>query len=455
MSGDGGLIKCSVNKLMEIPHGDEDMEGFVVEANSKAWSSFQSNWEALKKGMEEKLKDKDFKSKNLSDWNNVQKQVASLNPSGGASDKNNISAWKNIAQTMDKKHDWKKLFKGNLKGMSDAWVDWEQECGVTDSAGGIGDVGSKAKKKATIADSKLAGGKEWNPWQTYRIDIETSFTDDWYKRKFKSGFLNKMIMGIKTVGRMGTPDSAKTSMSGHKYTADEMLPQDKKKLDSLQWKMTNKIAKDYISFLLGWTRKKEKYEGEMKVPPDNKLKKDDGFGKSMADKALGNRGVLGRLKQKLFAGGQSNNVISVAFMLADPNDGWKEVKEDTNKETGDSEDSGNEGKSGDIGTSSSGKGGSGGGKNGEGGGGKGSAPFGLSPDSPMLAPISAEQAQKNPKDATGNLAARVKRIEDEVYSESSDPFYEDFMEERMELVKEVCAGKENVDSLIEHCLLGE
>lgn len=81
-----------------------------------------------------------------------------MNPSGGASDKNNISAWKNIAQTMDKKHDWKKLFKGNLKGMSDAWVDWEKECGVTDSAGGIGDVGSKAKKKATIADSKLAGG---------------------------------------------------------------------------------------------------------------------------------------------------------------------------------------------------------------------------------------------------------------------------------------------------------
>jgi hypothetical protein len=71
MTGNGGLIKCSVNKLMEIPHGDEDMEGFVAEANSKAWSSFQSNWEALKKGMEEKLKDKDFKSKNQSDWNNV------------------------------------------------------------------------------------------------------------------------------------------------------------------------------------------------------------------------------------------------------------------------------------------------------------------------------------------------------------------------------------------------
>jgi hypothetical protein len=70
----------------------------------------------------------------------------------------------------------------------------------------------------------------------------------------------------------------------------------------------------------------------------------------------------------------------------------------------------------------------------------------------MLASISAEQAQKNPKDATGNLAARVKRIEDEVYGESTDPFYEDFMEERMELVKEVCEGKADVQTLIEHCL---
>lgn len=286
-----------------------------------------------------------------------------------------------------------------------------------------------------------------------------------------------MIFAIKTDARSHSSPDVKTDMTGHKYTADEMLPQDKKKLDSLQWKMTNKIAKDYISFLLGWTRKKEKYEGEMKVPPDNKLKKDDGFGKSMADKALGNRGVLGRLKQKLFAGGQSNNVISVAFMLADPNDGWKEVKEDTNKETGDSADSsGGDGKSGDTGTSSSGKGGassslggsssgkgsganggSSGGKNGSGGS---STPFGLSPDSPMLAPIGAQEAQSNPKDASGNLAARVKRLEDEVgitppTSESSDPFYEDFMEERMELVKEVCDGKCDAYSLIEHCLLEE
>ena len=56
-----------------------------------------------------------------------------------------------------------------------------------------------------------------------------------------------------------------------------------------------------------------------------------------------------------------------------------------------------------------------------------------------------------------NLAARVKRLEDEVgitppTSESRDPFEEAFMEERMELVKEVCEGKADVQTLIEHCL---
>jgi hypothetical protein len=33
----------------------------------------------------------------------------------------------------------------------------------------------------------------------------------------------------------------------------------------------------------------------------------------MAKRALGNRGILGRLKQKLFSGQQSSNVITVAF----------------------------------------------------------------------------------------------------------------------------------------------
>ena len=49
----------------------------------------------------------------------------------------------------------------------------------------------------------------------------------------------------------------KNSTIGHEYTADEMLPQDKRKLDKIKWKMTNKVAKDYVAYLLGWSRKKE------------------------------------------------------------------------------------------------------------------------------------------------------------------------------------------------------
>lgn len=36
-----------------------------------------------------------------------------------------------------------------------------------------------------------------------------------------------------------------------------MTDADKRKLDGIKWKMTNKIASDYITYLLGWKRKKE------------------------------------------------------------------------------------------------------------------------------------------------------------------------------------------------------
>ena len=166
----------------------------------------------------------------------------------------------------------------------------------------------------------------------------------------------------------------------------------------------------------------------------------------MAKKALNDRGIFGRLKNALFAGGTDGSTITVAFQLDDPHNGWTIVeKKDVEGQEG--EDGG--GESSSSSSSSSPR------KNWDSIEGKGSTPFGLSSDSPMLAPISSEQAQQNPKVATGNLAARVKRIEDEVYGESTDPFYEDFMEERMELVKEFCEGKGNVDSLIEHYLLGD
>ena len=246
-----------------------------------------------------------------------------------------------------------------------------------------------------------------------------------------------------------------------------MQPGEERKLNSIKWKMTNKVAKDFISLFCGWSRsKKEMYQEqgdngiEYTPTEESVLTPDKGFGDSMAKKALNGRGIFGRLKNALFAGGTDGSTISVAFQLDDPHNGWTivEKKDAEGKEGKDGEegkDGGGESSlsGGKGGSSASGSMGSSGSSSSDGG--KGSTPFGLSSDSPMLAPLSSEQAQKNPKDATGNLAARVKRIEDEVYGESTDPFYEEFMEERMELVKEVCDGKRNVYSLIEHCLLGE
>ena len=96
---------------------------------------------------------------------------------------------------------------------------------------------------------------------TCRIDVSTHFDANWFKRKFKSGFLNKMIMAVKTDAMSHFDNAAKKNVkdADHKYTADEMLPEDEKKLEKIQWKMTNKVAKDYIRLLLGWTRTKQKH----------------------------------------------------------------------------------------------------------------------------------------------------------------------------------------------------
>ena len=168
----------------------------------------------------------------------------------------------------------------------------------------------------------------------------------------------------------------------------------------------------------------------------------------MAKKALGNRGILGRLKQKIFAGGQSNNVISVAFQMADPNDGWKLIKE---KDDGTTD--------GTEGSDPSGGGDSGGGASGSGGNGAGSKDSGN--DSGKGGGMKAAMTPQEVKDYTkvfadgkdgeknmGNLkslATRVKRIEDEVYEESTmgeeDPFADMFLEDgRLELARRSCLG---------------
>ena len=64
----------------------------------------------------------------------------------------------------------------------------------------------------------------WDPAIPVRIDISTNFDENWFKRKFKSGMLNALIMGIKTGARARASAGAEDEWTGHKYTADEMLP---------------------------------------------------------------------------------------------------------------------------------------------------------------------------------------------------------------------------------------
>ncbi len=110
--------------------------------------------------------------------------------------------------------------------------------------------------------------------------------------------LNKMIMGLKTMAMANLASDSKNDKKGYKYTGNEMLSQDERKLDKIQWNMTNKVAKDYITYLLGWSRKKEYYMdgSQPKAASTADLRVDAGVGKKFADKALSNRGILGRLR---------------------------------------------------------------------------------------------------------------------------------------------------------------
>lgn len=440
------LISCNVSPFVDLTH-------VKSEAKNNGYKQLRASCDKLEKFLVDKSYDDKWKTANGVTKENGRKLLDTIHKfsdTGGHADEKNRAVWKELDQIL-KSPPWSKIVASDkeFKGICDSIVtSWKTFNGGNEDSPDRTDITRHVGDKTRLNPKNVTN----EPNVALRITIETKFDDNWYKNKFKSGFLNKMIFGIKTIGRMGTPDSAKTSMSGHKYTKDEELnASEKRKLDSLKWKMTNKVAKDYISLLLGWSRKKEYTvdNGEKKFTEE--LKPDKGFGDSMAKKALGGRGFFGRLKQQLFSGQQKSESISVAFQFADPNDGWKFVAS-TKKDLGPDGEEGDEG--GSSGGGSKGVGSSG--SSGKGGAGVGA--FGSPSSNPELyAPLTSEQAQEMPKDAAKNLAARVKRLEDEVgitppISESTDPFEEAFMEERMELVKEVCEGKADVQTLIEHYL---
>ena len=173
----------------------------------------------------------------------------------GAADKTNSTAWNAINEMLDSET-WKKDIANDkkLKGIVDEMRNgWNQWAGKEDG-GAL--AGGKPEEKQ--------GSSVWNPRLPFRITIKTNFDENWFKRKYKSGMLNGIINAVKTSAMARSAGTAAASnpeghpewQSGHKFTADEMLPADVKKLDSIRWKMTNKVAKDYVTYLLGWKRKK-------------------------------------------------------------------------------------------------------------------------------------------------------------------------------------------------------
>ena len=156
-----------------------------------------------------------------------------------------------------------------MKSFTDSILaQWKNWGGDAPKAFGIG--AQPANNKAASNQGKETTGWHWE--HAYRIDIRTNFNEDWFKKKFKSGLLNAAIRAIKTSALNNVSPDVKAkgeqySNAGHKFTYDQMEPSEKKKLDSLQWSMTNKVAKMFIQTLLGWSRKKQKYIDEKTDQP--------------------------------------------------------------------------------------------------------------------------------------------------------------------------------------------
>ena len=295
ISGSGGLIHCKVTKLKKLA-------AKFNEASVGDYSKMKDALEKFKDWIDNASRSSDWKKQNEKDIKTLTDSIAAFRPDSGPNGSDNQKAWNDINEVL-KGQNWvgwmksDKELNNTVQALRGGWDVFQGKPQGTSQAGGSGSNGEK--DSGTSPEDN-----EWNPLIPLRIDIQTNFDDNWFKRKFKSGLLNKMIFAIKTSGRAKVSPDANVNdpMANHKYTADEMLPQDVKKLDSIQWKMTNKVAKDYITYLLGWSRDKKKImneEGDGFKPfvPVDSMEQDSAFGKKMSEKALSNRGILGRLKQ--------------------------------------------------------------------------------------------------------------------------------------------------------------
>ena len=332
MYGENGLIRCNIGELVDLNMLNESWFG-----DKNTFDDFKTAKTELEKFAQKKARDLWWNTIGAN-WTELKKNLDAIKEPQGPTGEDNIKAWTNIEKIFNKHADVWQTGEGKelVDKLKKSWVKF----------GGKVNSAQKDNQKIKSLDDK---DETPRPSLAVKISISTNFTNDWYTHKFKSGLLNKLLFYTKTVMRSNVPDNAKqhVKMAGHEYTQDEMLPQDKRKLDKIKWNMTNKVSKDYISQLLGWSREKTKRKiGENDEEPVQDLQRDEKFGKQMADKALGNRGLLGRLRQQLFAGGQKSGSIQVAFQMADMNDGWNLVDEEPGAEggeTGTSEPPGGEG----------------------------------------------------------------------------------------------------------------
>lgn len=361
-TGGGGAIQCSVSYLMDLP----DVKKFLSEAGISL-AKFIEKWKEFKEWIN-RQDDKWKKAHN--NHNEFDKTINAIKfNANGVDDKENKQAFVAL-QELFEQEPWKtEVQKGDMAAKAKPLLDeWKKAGGnVPDKLGQGKIIGKDTGKGGSSVGQETEG---FHPEHAYKINITANLTPDWFQKNYKGGLINKMIMGIKT-GAMSqlSPDS-KNPMKDHKYVQNEMLPQDERKLEKLKWEITNKVAKTYITNLLGWSRKKLKKIDEKSGQPvpaqGSELKNDAGYGKKLADKALSNRGMLGKFKQTLFGGGDKGETISVAFQLSDPNDDWKLVRED-----GEVVDGGT-GEDGEKGSGADGKGGDGKGAGSSGGKGTGS-----------------------------------------------------------------------------------
>ena len=83
--------------------------------------------------------------------------------------------------------------KNLLEIVNSEWTNFANANLRDKSGDNSGSRGNDKLGKASTVD-----GQTWNPRQTYKIEIKTNFNDDWYKKRFKSGFLNKVLDTVKT-----------------------------------------------------------------------------------------------------------------------------------------------------------------------------------------------------------------------------------------------------------------